>query len=193
MHTQKATRIKQKGSREQGTTRLFIAAEIPGEIKEQLSIRIRQYATYISRAITPENWHMTFLFIGMVDGLPNPPEALVQELPQAFFPTITLTHIGRGQAPGQLWAYAKPTAWLKTIRQQLQERVVTTLPDWRSKKQPENFIPHIKLADLRERSVSKFVADSPCLVTWPVKQLFLYNSKVYWGERKYDAVGKIVL
>ena len=136
---------------------------------------------------------MTFLYIGMVNDFESHQEVLSSRLSQAFLPTITLTHLGHGCQPDQLWVYAKPTTLLQTIKQQLLGRVGGQVSNFSQTNQPGIFVPHIKLAELRDRSISKFVADCPLLVTWPVKKLFLYNSRVYLGETKYDVKGTINL
>ena len=193
MRTQKATLTQQGRVDLTRETRLFIAAEIPEEINGLLSEKLRQYAPYIRRAMKMENWHLTFLFVGMINNFPNYAGALTQDLPQAFLPTITLTHVGRGYQAGQLWAFAKPTALLHAIKQALWERVAGQLPELSLLNEHDDFVPHIKLAELRDRSVSKFVADCPLLATWPIKQLFLYSSTVYLGEQKYEVFGTIKL
>lgn len=193
MQQQKATPLEQTRAESYDVTRLFIAAEIPDEIAIRLNEKLKQYTPYVKRLVNQENWHMTFLYVGMVNDYTRHQEVLSNRLSQAFLPTITLTYLGRGYQPDQLWVYAKPTALLQTIRQQLLARVKEELPSFAETNQTESFVPHIKLADLRDRSISKFVADSPLLATWPVKKLFLYHSRVYLGETKYDKQGTINL
>jgi 2'-5' RNA ligase len=193
MQQQKATLTDKVSTQSAGMPRLFVAAEVPDEIKILLNEKLRQYTTYIKRLVNQNNWPMTFLYIGRVNDFESHQEVLGRDLSQAFLPTITLTHLGRGCQPDQLWVYAKPTALLQTIKQQLLQRVEGQIPNVSQTNQPEMFVPHIKLADLRDRSISKFVADSPLLVTWPVKKLFLFNSTVYLGETKYDIKGTIDL
>lgn len=193
MQQQKATPAEQMRAEPHDVIRLFIAAEIPDEIAIRLNEKLKQYTPYVKRLVNQENWHMTFLYVGMVNDFTRHRETLSNRLSQAFLPTITLTHLGRGCQPDQLWVYAKPTALLQTIRQQLLARVKEELPSFTETNEWAYFVPHIKLADLRDRSISKFVADSPLLVTWPVKKLFLYHSRVYLGETKYDNRGTINL
>lgn len=87
------------------------------------------------------------------------------------------------------WAFAKLTALLETIKQQLIDRTERCYPGFIKSNHQADFAPHIKLANLRDRSVSALLADSPLIISWPIKRLILFRSKVYFGEPKYEAIG----
>src|SRR5688572_1046036 len=110
-------------SKVQTRARLFLALPVPLRIQHLLEKVLTQYAPYLERTIPSSNWHITLMFLGEIENYEEHVSAILQPLSQGFLTTISLTHVGVGQAPNQLWAYANPTTLLVNVRTALLHRL----------------------------------------------------------------------
>lgn len=172
------------------STRIFIGASIPSQVAQYLKNNLEGYTKFTKKMIPEENWHITFLFIGPVEDEQKLTKTVDKTMSQAFLPTISLTHIGRGLQKQQLWAYAKPTSLLTNIRKELTASV-NTLTNISSRH--NDFVPHIKLANLRPSPYDKLLADKPLSAVWQIKELCVYRSELSAVGANYTIIEKIKL
>jgi 2'-5' RNA ligase len=128
--------------------RLFVAIDIPEEIKAQLGGL--KTAVPTARWVNPANFHLTLRFIGEIDAERVEPvqTALASVQGQPF--DLRFVGVGRfppsaKKAPRVLWAGLAPQPHLMT----LQQRVETALEPVGFKPEARGFNPHITLARLR--------------------------------------------
>lgn len=174
------------------TARLFLGIPIPAPAEQAITAAIRKYPPTIERVIPSANWHITLVFLGEVKQHEQYMDALLQPLPQAFLPTATVTHVGQGKKPSQLWAYIHVTHALHEVRNILLQRLEEAkfpLPD--QSKNPQ-FTPHITVARLAE--VNRFgVPDQPVHTTFVPQEICLYRSFLKKEGAKYTVEGTLSL
>jgi len=182
--------MNNKTIRIQELTKMFIGIEIPDDVREQIRIQLEGYTKYTKKLVEEENWHVKMLSIGEIEGHDQFIESLSAEMPQSFLSTLSLTHIGKGPQRQQLWAFVNPTPLLDTLQKQLIGRLdsLNIKPT-----QDTNFIPHIKLADLRVGSSNNLLADIPMPAIWPIKKLSIYRSDLSHRQESYTVMGHINL
>lgn len=172
------------------STRIFIGAPIPRTVAQNIKNNLQSYTEFTKKMIPEDNWHITFLFIGGVTNEHELTETVEKTMPQSFLPTISLTHIGRGLQKQQLWAYAKPTPLLTNIRKELTASVNTLT---NISPRHNDFIPHIKLANLRPSPYNKLLADKPLSAVWQIKELYIYRSELSAVGAHYTIIETIKL
>lgn len=131
-----------------GVMRLFLALPVPEPQRERLAALQNRLRT--GRAVDPEAFHLTMLFLGDV------PRAAAEELDAALagaefrLPPITLERLGHfGHArPAAIWIGAGPRDALEGLHADLRRRARRAgleLPRRR-------FVPHVTLARVRGRA-----------------------------------------
>jgi len=173
--------------------RLFIGAQVPDEGKSLIKEKLQGYTRYTKKILPEESWHVTFIFIGEVESYQQYLEAMLEPLAQTYLPTISLTHIGRGRQKGQLWAYGRSTKLLEGLREQLKSRLDKLRVGYAGDMGNEEFVPHIRLADLREGSFNNLLPDVPLAVVWQIKEINIYRSELTYKGASYAIEGKIKL
>ncbi|MDQ2075749.1 RNA 2',3'-cyclic phosphodiesterase [Marinimicrobium sp. ABcell2] len=123
--------------------RLFVGLEIPPLIREEL-MRLQQCAPSSSRLSTPDQWHLTLVFIGQAE-LYTARQALSSV--NHFAPKITLTKPGYFGAGRRLsyWVGIEPTPELLSLHHTLR----TALQNAGLQSDDRSFVPHITLARSR--------------------------------------------
>jgi len=137
--------------------RLFIAIELPGEIKGLLARK--QIAIPGTRWVPPEQLHLTMAFLGEVDEATC--ALLSGKLGQIASPGFTLHFSGSGcfpdrRRPRVLWAGLSPNPLLTALADQVNQ----TVSSCGIVQEERPFSPHITLARCREpaaREVSAFL------------------------------------
>ncbi len=175
-----------------GRARLFLAIPLPSRIQTILQETLKHYTPYVERVTPQQNWHITLIFLGDVDNYQQLTGGLAQPLTQTFLPTISLTHVGVGCVPTQLWAYANPSPVLANLHAAVADRVHSlnlTIPEHTRKK---GFVPHIKLARLSNKS-GIGIADYPLAKTFVAKDIHVYRSELSSAGAQYTVEGTISL
>ena len=170
--------------------RLFLGLPVPLLMRTKLAEAARQhFGTYFGALLPEENWHLTLFFFGDVKNHAQYLGRLQQPLPQAFVPTISLTHLGRGAQRHQLWAYVNPTPALLSLRENLSERlrkIHFPLPI-----DSKKFIPHIHLANFYPTVSGLGLADVSLPAVYATQEAHLYQSTSTPQGSHYDAIATI--
>jgi RNA 2',3'-cyclic 3'-phosphodiesterase len=158
--------------------RLFIAIDIPGEIRDALTRHAGGLPA--ARWVPADQLHLTLRFIGEVG--PQTFEAIKGALSGLRFRAFPLSlrgvgHFPPGKHPRVLWVGVEPSAELARLHQELELALmeIGLAPDERP------FSPHLTLARLKESNpatVSGFEARHQGLVFPPfgVREVILYSS-----------------
>lgn len=181
-----------KTTRVQESMRMFIGLEVPANVRTQIREHLKDYTRHTKKLVPEENWHITILFVGEVLEYKQYLEPLEEVMPQTFLPTLSLTHIGKGLQPQQLWAFAKNTTLLGKLQKQLIDRL-NSLHIGLESNVNSSFTPHIKLGDLRTGSANGLIADLPMLAAWRVEKLNIYRSDLSHSGANYSVIGHINL
>lgn len=174
------------------TARLFLGLPVPASAREKIkAIAGPPYKQYFENFVPDENWHLTLFFFGEVK---NPSQYfgyLKLPLPQAFTPTVSLTHIGRGKQRDQLWAFAQPTTSLLALRQALGARLQKV--HFPRAVNRNIFVPHIRLANFFPIVSGMGLADTAAGVAYAVQEAYLYKSEPTPQGSKYTILAAIKL
>ena len=184
--------------------RLFIALDIPEEIRERLSAyaqRLRAFAPG-SRWSKPENLHLTLKFIGHVadDKVPQIKTALARVHAQPF--QIDFQGSGffpNARAPRVFWAGIGSSDFLARLAADI-DNAVATIGIVREEKP---FRPHLTLAragaeksaqQAFHRLPQKLVPDeTPQFGTMTAQEFFLYQSQPMAGGSRYTKLARFPL
>ncbi len=172
--------------------RLFVALEIPREIRERLFLL--QGGVPCARWSRPEQYHLTLRFLGEVD------EAAAGDIDDVLSslraPVFTLELAGVGKFGSKLlralWAGVRRNAELS----RLQKKIEAALQRLGHRAEERKFTPHVTLARLRNappEKVMDFVAHNSLFASgaFEVKSFALFSSllgsarAVYNVERVY--------
>ncbi len=166
--------------------RLFVAIEIPGHIKDQLSAL--QAGVPGARWRPAENFHLTLRFIGEVDR--HQERDIKASLAQVEVPAFDLKLEGTGQfgkdRPHTLWlGVAQNPALLH-----LASKVETAVQRAGLEPERRKYSPHVTLAYLKNPSVidlNSYIADHAAFTSEPfsVNEFILYQSRMGKGGSHY--------
>ena len=185
--------MNNKTTHVQESIRMFIGVEVPDDVREKIQESLNGYTRFTKSLVPEENWHVTVLFMGEVFDYKQCLEALSAVMAQAFIPTLSLTHIGKGLKPQQLWTFAQATPLFGGLQKQLIGRLNSLDIAFKGDNVGSNFVPHIKLGDLRVGSSNNLLADLPMLAVWRVEKLNIYRSELLHAGANYSIVGHINL
>jgi RNA 2',3'-cyclic 3'-phosphodiesterase len=158
--------------------RLFVAIDLPEEIRDQLSAMC--FGLPGARWVEKEQIHLTLRFIGEVDGgvFRDIRDALAAIRSEAF--TMRLKSVGHfppRKQPRVLWVGVEANSSLVQLRNRVEKALV------QAGLEPEHrkFAPHITLARLREPPLGKltnFLAGNALYTSKPfaVTEFHLYSS-----------------
>src|SRR5687768_16160184 len=154
--------------------RLFLGLEVPDATKTRLvEVTQKHFGQYFDKLIPTERWHLTLFFFGDVRNHAQYLGRLKQGLPQAFVPTVSITHIGRGAQRDQLWAYVTPTPALLSLREALSERLRKI--HFPRPGEFRTFKPHIHLANFYPAVRGMGIADAPFPSAYAISEAYLYE------------------
>jgi 2'-5' RNA ligase len=153
----------------------FIAATIPSRVHSVLEAAIKNHAEYVETVVPTEQWHLTLLWLGHLTKEQLPLAELTKPVQQAFMPTVALTHVGRGRARSQLWAWAQPTPALTNLHEALRTRA--EILDIPLAKPQRSFVPHIHVADFFNVVQGMGVPDHAATATFAPRCLQLLRSE----------------
>ncbi len=169
------------------TTRLFIAAPLPEELKQYLSEQASLYQDEAIRPIPLENLHLTLFFIG------NVPEEQLSSIKQvtqhiasqsaAFDLRLEAIEPGPKQrSPRLVWARFESSALFEQLSQSLTQALSSAPPDTRKA------IPHITLARFRkDRPAPRNlpVVEPEQSVTLQVREIAVWHSELASPHPRY--------
>lgn len=181
-----------KKSRESQGERLFVAVDLPEEVRKQLLTTAQSVDLKGARYSRPEQMHLTIRFLGKVQF--EQKECLVQKLDAIRLSSFKLEIDALGVfpqkgVPGILWAGLKACEALGKVRESVESVVATCGFD--SDNKPWH--PHITLARLKERNyltpeMLDAVGIDRMSLEFPVNEFYLYRSEL----RKSGAVYTIL-
>ncbi|MBN1130741.1 MAG: RNA 2',3'-cyclic phosphodiesterase [Chitinispirillaceae bacterium] len=168
-------------------SRLFIAIDLPGRIKDDL------IATYIAmpgvRWMDEEHLHLTLRFIGDVSH--DSAEQIVLALGKVSSPSFSLKIKNVGffpprREPRILWAGVAESEELRRLQARIERALITTGVDPEARK----FHPHITVARLNgspESKVAQYIALNCLFVSEPfmVSAIHLYSSTLHRSGSHY--------
>lgn len=158
------------------TYRLFLAVPIPERARSVIRRAMTYYEDSIERFIPEERWHMTLLFLGESPDPTGYLPRITKPLTQAYVPTLTLTHVGRGVTGRQLWVYAAATPLVEKIRSDIADRFKQMRFAAPGLKEDRPFVPHIHVADLATQS-RQSLADESATITFNIPAIHIYRSE----------------
>src|SRR2546428_7974729 len=133
--------------------RLFVAIELPGEVREALSRlqhELQRHGLEKLRWVRPEGIHLTLKFLGAtpVEKVPAIENALAVTLDGAEAHQLALGKLGTfgGSRPRVLWVDL--TGHVDAIRR-LQERVESAMNGFGFEREARGWSPHVTLARIR--------------------------------------------
>lgn len=140
--------------------RIFIAINLPSEVKRKLLSYQRQWQDLPVRWIKPDNLHITLVFIGYI----NDEELLeickathqVAERHKAF--NINLERVLLGppnRPPRMIWAEGEISKELARLRNDLEKTLLDSAGSGYNRREPRAFRPHITLARIKQREWKK--------------------------------------
>ncbi|MEJ2033667.1 MAG: RNA 2',3'-cyclic phosphodiesterase [Deltaproteobacteria bacterium] len=160
--------------------RLFVAIDLPGEIKEKLGAM--GFGIPGAKWVEPEQLHLTLRFIGEVDGgvFADIREALEGVQGEPFAMRLKgFGHFPPRKQPRVLWVGVEANEDLVRLRNRVEKAMV------RVGLEPEHrkFSPHITLARLKETPLKKltnFFAGNALYVSssFEVTEFYLYSSRL---------------
>jgi len=155
--------------------RLFVAIELPGEVRETLSLlqhELQRRGLERLRWVRPEGIHLTLKFLGATpaERLPAIEDALVGAVEGATEHELALGKLGTfgGSRPRVLWVDL--TGQVDAIRR-LQERVKSAMNGLGFEREARGWSPHVTLARVRPetaREAASAVAQAISEVEVPV-------------------------
>ncbi len=125
--------------------RLFLAINLPDEIKKKLSELQKELPEDGLRKVLPENIHLTLRFLGNVSDMELP--KIIRPLNTLSFEPFTMKIKGVGVFPNQDYIRAVWTGCESTELFSLEKQISTILKG----KEDQEFSPHITLSRVRKR------------------------------------------
>jgi len=171
--------------------RLFLGISIPAPARATITATFSQFPHYIEKTIAEERWHLTLLFLGDVENPQQYLSRLLKPNPQAYVPTVSVMHVGRGLNRLQLWAYCHPSTSLLNLQTQFADRLRTMRFPFPKNK--ATYVPHIHLANLYPMARGIGIADVACATRFAVTQVHLYESLPLGNSSTYTIRASIPL
>lgn len=171
--------------------RLFLGISIPAPARKAIAATFPQFSHYIEKTIAEDRWHLTLLFLGDVENPQQYLSRLLKPNPQAFVPTVSVMHVGRGIQRLQLWAHCHPSTSLLNLQTQFADRLRTMRFPFPKNK--DAYTPHIHLANLYPMARGIGIADAACATRFAFTQVHLYESLPLGNSSTYTIRASIPL
>lgn len=173
--------------------RLFFGLAIPDSTREKISVALSSFDKN-SITLRPEaGWHLTLLFLGECPDVKGYLSRMTKPIPQAYVPTVVVTHLGKGLVGHHLWAYAQTPPSLEAVREELFMRLKKMRFAAPGLKEKKPFVPHIHVADLAANHKTEMLPDKPIKSTFAVKEICLFQANKADKEHPYTIVATIPL
>jgi 2'-5' RNA ligase len=172
---------------------LFLAFAVPSTIADALEPLYQHYGTVMEKRQPREKLHLTLVWLGEMAADENFLKKIRVPLPQSFVPTVRLTHVGRGRARDQLWAFAEAAGPIMAIREQMLARLKDIGWDMPKQGLHKSFTPHIKVGTLYDQMSHIGVADHPFITSYAVQELILYKGSPGAHQAAYTPLASISL
>jgi len=162
--------------------RIFIAINLPQEIKNELKKFQKFFSELPARWVKPENLHITLAFLGYVrdEDLPKIIE-ITKEVALRHQPfSINLIKIcyapPKVKPPRMVWAVGEKNEELGNLQNDLQDSLTRiNIPQLREKRE-RAFIPHITLARIRKWEFKQMEPDERPRINNDINLSFNVNS-----------------
>lgn len=166
--------------------RLFVAIDIPGELREELQKIQRQIP--FARIVAPENLHVTIKFIGKTTD--EQLKKVKKALAELQFNSFNLESVKLVKRNSMLWCTVKPSKYLSNLRQAVDKACLNF-----AQKDFHEFKPHITLARFgnllpNELAVLQKLDNQRLQVKWKATEFVLYETK--WDPLRYEVVERFV-
>lgn len=168
---------------------IFTAVAIPDQARAALKSTLKRFQEHIDYAVPTENWHMTLVYSGKTE-LGQSIDEFEKDMSLSFVPTVSITHIGLGKQPDQLWAYIHATPAVHRLRQATMHQLATG--DLAAQDTDRPFVPHIRLANLKPGAATH-IADAAAPTMFPVREIALFRSHHATGSVQYERLAAITI
>jgi 2'-5' RNA ligase len=186
--------------------RIFIAINLPEDVKETLQKYQREWADLPVRFVKRDSLHLTVLFIGYVDD-----ERMLdicrqtKEITKNHQPfDLKFSHICLGppkKPPRLIWAEGKKSRSLSELKEELESAVFQRGPDPRSfsgaERELKDLIPHITLARIRQmawkRLLEKPAINEEVSFVVPVNSIEVMESDLRRSGAEYSVLESVEL
>lgn len=131
--------------------RVFIALNLPQELKDRIKKWQKKHWDMPVRWIMPENMHLTLLFVGWVVDVAKIQHAVQETVIRHSSPTFTFTHIDYGPPQGSplmFWLYGDQNEALALIRKDLKQELSAASMSFES--QDHALLSHVTIGRMRE-------------------------------------------
>jgi 2'-5' RNA ligase len=170
--------------------RFFVGLAIPERVCVAISEGLIPFQSSIQRLLPEERWHITLLFLGEIDSQIVAWDKIIQPATQLYLPTITVTHIGKGLAKNQLWAWVLLNQGLQNMQHMIAQRFANEQQPTPQSTSDTAFVPHIHLANIH----GVLLPDRALSVTFVPREINVYRSDINSaGERQYVVIHRIPL
>ncbi|MHC2993792.1 2'-5' RNA ligase [Pontibacter sp. HJ8] len=169
------------------TTRLFVAAALPNELKQYLGEQASHYQQEAIRPVPAENLHLTLYFIGNVAATQLPSIKQVTQHIARQFPPFDLHLEGiepgpKPRSPRLIWARFESSEPFEQLSQSLTQALSPVPPNNRKS------IPHITLARFRKdrpapKHLEMLLPEQP--VVLQVKEIAVWHSELASPHPRY--------
>lgn len=182
------------------TLRLFVAVELPGEVREalgRLQHELQRHGLKKLRWVRPEGIHLTLKFLGetAADRVPTIEDALTGAVDRTAPHKLALGELGtfRGSRPRVLWVDLRGD--VQPVRD-LQERVESSLADAGFPREGRSWSPHLTLARVRPETTREVATALPPALeavrppagVIPIHEVSLMRSTLRPGGAVYERV-----
>lgn len=172
--------------------RLFIAAELPEEMREALaetSALLR--ASLRGRFVAPDSFHVTLAFLGDVDPwrIDDAADAIDDACRGLHATVCTFGDLGSfgRRSSATLWQGFSEPGVLPTVAQKVRDELIRRDFDFDAKK----FLPHITL--MRAVNLSTGTLPSPCQASGLIDQITLFHSDLSGPRPLYEPLHTVEL
>jgi 2'-5' RNA ligase len=183
--------------------RVFLAINLPGDIRKKLVAFQKQWPTLPIRWTEPENLHITLVFLGYLnDNQLNDTLKICREVAKRHKPfLITLQRVCYGPPkkfpPRMVWVEGKISKELAELQKDL-ENSIFDLPSYQYKeKEAQAYHPHITLGRMKQwefrRLEDKPKIDEPIDLVFEVNSFEVMESQLKKGGAEYTVLESMEL
>ena len=173
--------------------RLFVAIDLPKEIKEQIKDLQKEIDMEGVKLVEEENLHLTLCFIG--DTSKEDFETIKEKLKQLYFKSFTISVRGTGSFPNKLYPrvlflYVEPATKVRVLSEQIHSLLDVPVD--------KEIVPHITIARVKffkdKGKIISFVNrwSNKQFGSFKVERIKLYSSKLTSSGPEYKKEGEVL-